>query len=128
MSEQMCQRNSLQLLSNCYTSTTNIDEGNSLITRPPSKDASFRTRQYGAWQSLTTTKFPFEFRMILDNPYASKTMFLMKLDNYFLRGENNMFFALFGAVDQVKLKHTFYDVQRYRTVKMVDVLLSCHHY
>ena len=75
----MCQRNSLQLLCNCYSSTTNIDEGNSLITRPPSKDASFRTRQYGAWQSLTTTKFPFEFRMILDNPYASKTTFLIKL-------------------------------------------------
>ena len=32
---------------------------------------------------LNTTKFPFEFRMILDNPYASKTMFLSKLlDNY----------------------------------------------
>ena len=37
----------------------------------------------GVRQSLNTTKFPFEFRMILDNPNASKTMFLMKLlDSY----------------------------------------------
>ena len=79
----MCQRNSLQLLSNYYTSATIIGEGNSLITTPPSNNGSFCTGQYGVWQSLNTTKFPFKFRMILNNPNASKTMFLMKLlDSY----------------------------------------------
>ena len=79
----MCQRNSLQLLSNCYTSTTIIGEGNSLITTPPSNNGSFCTWQYGVWQSLNTTKCPFKFRMILNDPNASKTMFLMKLlDSY----------------------------------------------
>ena len=62
----MCQRNKLQLLSNCYTSTTIIDEGNSLITTPPSNNGSFCI-QY-SWNMV----FRYEKKIVIKQLYQKR--------------------------------------------------------